>query len=108
MSKAISFGNVVLTGFVNHVDGNRAIVGTGSYTDKSGTKVFKESVTLFIDEKFTGHKPAKGDFVKVSGDLTVGPRKDNAELAGTINVRASFQLEKAEAPAKKATSDDSI
>lgn len=101
----ITIGNTQVSGFVNLVAEKRIIVGTGSYQNKDGEKVFKESVTVFIDDKFDGEVPAKGDYVKVSGDLVVTPRKDNADqLNGTFNVRFKNQLVKAEAP-KKANAD---
>ncbi len=101
----ITIGNTQVSGFVNLVAEKRIIVGTGSYQNKDGEKVFKESVTVFIDDKFDGDVPAKGDYVKVSGDLVVTPRKDNADqLNGTFNVRFKNQLVKAEAP-KKANAD---
>ena len=98
----ITIGNTVVTGFVNLVADKRLIIGTGSYQNRDGEKVFKESITVFLDDKFDGDVPAKGDYVKVSGDLVVTPRKDNAEqLNATFNVRFKNQLVKAEAPAKK-------
>lgn len=97
----ITIGNSQITGFVNLVAAGRLIVGTGSYQDKGGEKVFKESVTVFVDDKFDGDMPAKGDYVKVSGDLVVSPRKDKPEeLNATFNVRFKNQLVKAEAPKK--------
>ncbi|MBK3780133.1 hypothetical protein G3A43_07670 [Paraburkholderia aspalathi] len=102
----ITIGNTKSTGFVNLVsdDKKRIVIGTGSYTKGDGTKVFKESVTVFFDEKYDGEIPAKGDYVEVSGDLTVQPRK-NAEdqLNATYNVRFANQLEKKAAPVKKET-----
>ncbi len=98
----ITIGNTTVNGFVNLVADKRLIVGTGSYQNKDGQKVFKESVTVFLDDKFDGDVPAKGDYVKVSGDLVVSPRKDNADqLNGTFNVRFKNQLVKAEAPTKR-------
>ena len=99
----ITIGNSKVTGFVNLVADKRIIVGTGSYVNGSGDKVFKESVTVFFDEKFDGEVPAKNDYVEISGDLTVQPRKDNAEqLNATFNVRFKNQVVKKEPPAKKA------
>lgn len=96
-----TIGNTVITGYVNLKNGNRIIVGTGSYNNKDGDKVFKESVTVFIDEKFDGDVPEKGDYVRVSGDLVVSPRKDKPEeLGATMNVRFKNQLVQAEAPKK--------
>jgi hypothetical protein len=97
----ITVGNTQISGFVNLVAAGRIIVGTGSYQNKDNEKVFKESVTVFIDDKFDGDVPAKGDYVRVSGDLVVSPRKDKAEeLNATFNVRFKNQLVKTEAPKK--------
>ncbi|KVP16947.1 hypothetical protein [Burkholderia ubonensis] len=97
----ITIGNNVTRGFVNLVADKRLIVGTGSYQNRDGEKVFKESVTVFLDDKFDGDVPAKGDYVEVSGDLVVQPRKDNADqLNATYNVRFKNQLVKKEAPKK--------
>lgn len=101
----ITIGNSKVTGFVNLVstDGKRIIVGTGKYQDRDGKDVFKESVTVFIDDKFDGDVPAKGKYVEVSGDLVVTPRKDKPEeLNATFNVRFKNQLVEKEAPQKKA------
>lgn len=98
----ITIGNSVISGFVNLVAENRLVVGTGSYQNKDGNKVFKESITVFLDDKFDGTAPAKGDYVKVSGDLVVAPRKDKPEeMNATMNVRFKNQLEKTEAPRAK-------
>ena len=98
----ITIGNSKITGFVNLVAAGRIIVGTGKYQNKDGQDVYKESVTVFIDDKFDGETPAKGDYVEVSGDLVVSPRKDKPEeLNATYNVRFKNQLVKAEAPKKK-------
>ncbi len=98
----ITIGNTTVNGFVNLVADKRLIIGTGSYQNKDGEKVFKESVTVFLDDKFDGQVPAKGDYVKVSGDLVISPRKDNADqLNATFNVRFKNQLTKAEAPTKR-------
>jgi len=98
----ITIGNAKITGFVNLVAAGRIIVGTGKYQNRDGQDVFKESVTVFIDDKFDGDVPAKGDYVEVNGDLVVQPRKDNAEqLNATFNVRFKNQLAKTEAPKKK-------
>lgn len=94
----ITIGNSVVSGFVNHIDGNRLIIGTGSYQTKDGQRVFKESLTVFMHEAFDGQVPAKGDYVKVSGDLVVSPRKDTDQLNVTFNVRFANQLVKTEAP----------
>ncbi len=108
----ITIGNIKISGFVNLVAENRLIVGTGSYQNKDGEKVFKESVSVFLDEKFDGEKPAKGDYVNVSGDLVVAPRKDKPEeLNATMNVRFANQVVKTEAPKAKApaaTADEGI
>ncbi|GBG14558.1 uncharacterized protein NMK_2157 [Novimethylophilus kurashikiensis] len=106
MANRITIGNSVISGFVNFVEGKRLVVGTGSYTPKGGEKVFKESITVFADDAFNGAIPAKGDYVKVSGDVVVSPRKDKPEeLQVTMNVRFANQLVKAEAP-KKAESTE--
>jgi hypothetical protein len=98
----ITIGNSKITGFVNLVAAGRIIVGTGKYQNKDGQDVYKESVTVFIDDKFDGETPVKGDYVEVSGDLVVSPRKDKPEeLNATYNVRFKNQLVKAEAPKKK-------
>lgn len=97
----ITIGNSKVSGFVNLVAENRLIVGTGSYTNRDNEKVFKESVTVFLDAKFDGEIPAKGDYVEISGDLVVAPRKDKQEeLNATFNVRFKNQLVKKEAPKK--------
>lgn len=103
----IQIGNTKIQGFVNFVDGNRLILGTGSYTNKSGEKVFKESVSIFLDDKFDGATPAKGDYVEVRGDLSVAPRKDKPEeLSVSMNVRFGDQVTKLEVPAKKTAGAD--
>ncbi|WP_060192432.1 hypothetical protein [Burkholderia ubonensis] len=97
----ITIGNSKVSGFVNLVADKRLIIGTGSYNDRNGEKVFKESVTVFLDEKFDGEIPAKGKYVEVSGDLVVQPRKDKPEeLNATYNVRFKNQLVEKEAPKK--------
>lgn len=102
MASRITIGNTVVKGFVNLVAEKRLVIGTGSFNDKDGKKVFKESITVFLDDKFDGDVPAKGDYVQVSGDLSVSPRKDNADqLNATMNVRFKNQLEKTEAPKAK-------
>ncbi|KVP75106.1 hypothetical protein WJ96_04900 [Burkholderia ubonensis] len=99
----ITIGNNVTRGFVNLVADRRIIVGTGSYTNGAGEKVFKESVTVFFDANFDGEIPAKGKYVEISGDLTVQPRKDNADqLNATYNVRFKNQVVEKEAPQKAA------
>lgn len=93
-----------INGFVNFVseDKKRFVVGTGSYTDKDGNKVYKESISVFVDDKFNGQVPAKGDYVGLSGDLTISERKDKAgELQATMNVRFGNQVVKLEAPKAK-------
>jgi hypothetical protein len=97
----ITIGNSVVRGFVNLVADKRLIVGTGSYENRDGQKVYKESVTVFLDDKFDGEVPAKGEYVEVSGDLVVQPRKDKPEeLNATFNIRFKNQLVKKEAPKK--------
>lgn len=104
--KRITIGNVSINGFVNFVaeDGKRFVLGTGSYTPKGATeKVFKESVTVFTDDKFDGKVPSKGDYVKVQGDLSISPNRNKPEeLNSTMNVRFANQVEQAEAPRAKA------
>jgi len=99
----IVIGNAIVKGFVNHVsdDGKRLVIGTGSYQNRSDEKVFKESVTAFLDDKFDGEVPKKGDYVQVSGDINVAPRNDKPEqLNVTFNVRFKNQLVKVDAPQK--------
>lgn len=104
----IIIGNVTVSGFVNLVAAGRIVIGTGSYQAKDGTKVFKESVTVFLDDKFDGEVPSKGDYVKVSGEMQVSPRKDQADqLNATVNVRFANQLEKQAAPTKRAEATES-
>lgn len=103
----INVGNATITGFVNLTEGNRLVIGTGSYTAKDGAKVYKESVTVFLDEKFNGEVPAKGDFVQASGDLVISPRKDKADvLQATMNLRFANQLVKTEPPKAKSDSGE--
>lgn len=103
MANRITVGNATVKGFVNHVAAGRLVVGTGSYEGKDG-KVFKESVTVFLDEKFDGKVPEKGDYVKIEGDLSIAPRRDNADqLNATFNVRFKNQLEKIDAPKAKSS-----
>ncbi|WP_434716121.1 hypothetical protein [Paraburkholderia sp. A3RO-2L] len=90
--------------FVNFVseDKKRASGSSGSYVNQAGERVFQGSVTVFFDEKFDGTVPAKGDFVEVSGDLVIQPRKDKPEeLSATYNVRFKNQVTQLEKPAKK-------
>jgi hypothetical protein len=102
----INLGNNSTKGYVNFVspDNKRIVIGTGSYKNAQDETVFKGSVTVFFDAKFDGEIPAKGDFVQVSGDLSVQPRKNDAEqLDATYNIRFKNQLTKTEAPAKRDT-----
>lgn len=100
MAKRITIGNSVISGFVNHTAAGRIMIGTGSY-QHNGEKVFKESISVFLDEKFDGQVPEKNDYVEVRGDLVVAPRKDKPEeLNVTMNVRFANQLVKKEAPKK--------
>lgn len=100
-TKRINIGNTKVSGFVNHTADGRFVLGTGSYTDNSGAKVYKESITVFLDPKFDGKAPAKNDYVEVSGDLSVQPRKDKPEeLNATMNVRFANQVVAKEAPKK--------
>ena len=97
----ITIGNSKITGFVNFVAAGRVVVGTGKYQDRDGKDVYKESVTVFFDDKFDGQIPAKGDYVEVSGDMVVQPRKDKPEeLNATYNVRFANQVVKKPAPTK--------
>lgn len=103
MAKRITIGNSVISGFVNLVADGRIMIGTGSYPDKDGNKVFKESISVFLDSKFDGKVPEKNDYVEVRGDLVVSPRKDKPEeLNVTMNIRFANQLVKKEAPKKSA------
>ena len=105
MAKVI-IGNNTFNGFVNVVADNRVVVGTGSFVDNGGTKIFKESVTVFKDAKFDGGKVEKGDYVTVTGDLVISPRNDKPEvLQATVNVRFANQLVKIEAPKKREAAD---
>lgn len=106
----ITIGNSKVTGFVNHVEGNRVVIGTGSYTNKEGEKVFKESVTAFLDDKFPAESiPAKGDYVLVEGDLVISTRKDKEDqLQATYNLRFANQMVKTDAPAKKEVAESDI
>lgn len=98
----ITIGNTAVKGYVNFVTAGRFVVGTGSYTNKENEKVFKESITIFTDDKFDGEVPAKGDYVQVSGDIIVSPRRDHEDqLNATMNVRFKNQVTKLEAPTKK-------
>lgn len=102
----ITIGNSKITGFVNLIADGRFVVGTGSYNDRDGNKVFKESVTVFTDSKFDGKVPEKGKYVQISGDMVVSPRKDDAEkLNATMNVRFANQVEELEAPKAKAPAE---
>lgn len=89
-------GNTSVFGKVSVVDGNRLVIGTGSYTTREGEKVFKSSITVFMNDKFTGEKPAKGDWVNVSGDLQVS--EWNGQTQFTFNVRFANQLVKIDPP----------
>lgn len=103
MAKRITIGNSVISGYVNLVDKGRIMIGTGSYQDKDGNKVFKESISVFMDQKFDGKVPEKNDYVEVRGDVIVSPRKDKPEdLNVTMNIRFANQLVKKDPPAKKA------
>ena len=94
MTNRINIGNTKISGFVNHVAAGRFVLGTGSFTPRGSTdKVFKESVTVFLDEAFDGNVPEKNDYVVVSGDLSVQPRRDKPdELNATMNVRFKSQV----------------
>jgi hypothetical protein len=99
----ITIGNTKVSGFVNQVAAGRILVGTGSYQNRDGAKVFKESISVFLDAKFDGTIPEKGEYVTISGDMIVQPRKDKAdELNATMNVRFANQLVKTEVPTKAA------
>jgi hypothetical protein len=97
-------GNATIGGFVNYVsaDQKRFLVGTGSYTTKAGDKVFKESVTVFLDPAYDGIVPSNGDYVEVRGDLSVSPStKEPTKQSFAVNVRFANQVTKTQAPAKK-------
>lgn len=103
MAKRITIGNSVISGYVNHKAEGRIMIGTGKYQDKDGNDVFKESVSVFLDQNFNGKVPEKNDYVEVRGDLVVSPRKDKPEdLNVTMNIRFANQLVKKDPPAKKA------
>ncbi|MEX3983728.1 hypothetical protein AB4Y45_32620 [Paraburkholderia sp. EG287A] len=107
-------GNNITRGFVNFVseDGKRFSIGTGSYV-KKGTdeKVFKASVTVFVDDNFDGELPKLKDYVEVSGDMTSTPRqnaeglvyndKGAVEMNHSYNVRFAKDFKAIEAPKKK-------
>ncbi|WP_434717088.1 hypothetical protein P5X00_36950 [Paraburkholderia sp. A2RO-4L] len=129
-------GNTKTEGFVNFVseDGKRLSIGTGSYLvkgkDAAGNdteqRVFKGSVTVFLDDKFDGTVPKLKDYVEISGDRVSTPRQNNdglvyndkgeVEMNHTHNVRFANQLVVKEAPKRKdapatspaAGSDDDI
>lgn len=104
MATKIIIGNAAISGFVNLVsdDKKRIVIGTGAYTGRDNVKVFKESVTVFLDEKYDGVIPVKGDYVEVTTDVNVSPRKDKPEdLNATMNVRFANQLVKKDAPQKR-------
>lgn len=131
----INIGNAAVSGFVNLIQDNRIVIGTGSYKDKSGNTVFKESITIFLDQNFDGEvvdgklqvnrvDPSTGqkevistkDYLSISADLVVATRKDNADkLSGTMNVRFLNQIvkskpgrKKEEVTAETAFADDDI
>ncbi|HDR9103344.1 TPA: hypothetical protein QDB04_000063 [Burkholderia vietnamiensis] len=121
-------GNTTTEGFVNFVspDGKRLSIGTGSYLTKVKVKdehgvetekeerVFKGSVTVFIDDKFNGTVPKLKEYVRVSGDRVDTPRQNNeglvfndkgeVDMNHTYNVRFANQLVVTEAPKKKEAS----
>lgn len=98
----ITVGNTKVAGFVNLVKDGRFLIGTGSYQDKGGNKVYKESVTVFLEPAYDGIKPVEGDYVEVRGDLVVAPRKDKPEeMSASMNLRFANQVEKLQAPTKK-------
>lgn len=100
MSK-VTIGNAKIAGFVNQVSDGRILLGTGSYK-KGNETVYKESVSVFFDAAFNGTIPAKGDYVEVRGDVTVGPRKDKPELLNSsMNVRFADQVTQLEKPTAK-------
>lgn len=96
-------GNVSFKGFVNVVDGRRLTVGTGAYQDRNGNKVYKESVSVFLDEKYDGITPAKGDYIQIKDiDLNMSARKDKPdEYSLACNVRFANQVEKLEIPQRR-------
>lgn len=99
----ITIGNAKIQGFVNQVvDGKRLLIGTGSYKNGNNETVFKESISVFIDPAFNGTLPEVKQYVEISGDLNVQPRKDNAEqLNGTMNVRFANQITVLPTPQKR-------
>ncbi|WP_087864890.1 hypothetical protein [Comamonas thiooxydans] len=96
-------GNVSFKGFVNVVDGRRVTIGTGSYTDRNDNKVYKESISVFLDDKYDGHMPAKGEYIFIKDvDLNFTARKDKPdEYSGAVNVRFANQVEKLETPQRR-------
>ncbi len=99
----IQIGNAKTSGFVNAVfpDKARFLVGTGSYTAKDGNRVFKETVTVFLDPTFNGVMPKKGDYVEIHADLTVASRKDDtSQLSVSANVRFANQIVPLKPPVK--------
>lgn len=100
-----TIGNVSFKGFVNVVDGRRLTIGTGSYLDRDKNKVYKESISVFLDDKYDGIIPAKGDYIQIKDvDLNMTARKDKPdapEYSGAVNVRFANQVEKLEIPQKR-------
>jgi len=98
----IQLGGIVVQGYINHVKDNRLLMGTGSYTTKDGQKVYKESITIFLDAQYDGEAVQKGDYVRIFGDLAVATNKDDPNvLQATMNVRSAKQLTKPEAPQRR-------
>lgn len=103
LNRTFIVGNVSVKGFVNYIsrdNGNvRLLIGTGSFTDRNGEKVFKETVTSFIDSAFDGQLPENGDYVQVSGDLNISKStRDAGELNFAMNTRFANQIVKLERP----------
>lgn len=96
MSARITIGNAKISGFVNLVSEKRFLIGTGSYTNKNGDKVFKESITIFIGDNYAGPIPEKGKYVEIIGDLSVSNKDD--KLSGAMTLRAEWQVNYPEAP----------
>lgn len=95
----IIVGNTTVTGFVNNVDAatNSFLLGTGSFNNRDGVKVFKESIKVFVDKEGKGEMPEKGKFVAVRGDLTVEVYAD--KMRPKMSVRFEDQITYPQQPA---------
>lgn len=104
----LTIGNATLTGFVNKVTDKYALIGTGSYKNRSGDTVYKASVTVFFEDGMA--IPAKGAYVEVKGDLNLAEstyKNEDADagkvfLRATMNVARSYQCRELDPPTKKA------